>query len=85
MKVDGYSHSQVRWRIIRSHDKPRLMGVAPSTFQVVYIYIFTLTILYLFLWQVIEGSFYGRLVRCLGYTVVRVVFRVDRFSYRFRL
>ena len=24
-----------RWRIVRGHDKPRLMGVAPSTFKVV--------------------------------------------------
>ena len=29
------SHLKVRWRFVRGHDKPRLMGVAPSTFQVV--------------------------------------------------
>ena len=27
--VDGDRHSQVRWRFVRGHDKPRLMGVAP--------------------------------------------------------
>ena len=27
--------SHKRWRFVRGHDKPRLMGVAPSTFQVV--------------------------------------------------
>ena len=26
-----------RWRCVRGFDKPRLMGVAPSTFQVVYL------------------------------------------------
>ena len=24
-----------KWRFLRGHDKPRLLGVAPSTFQVV--------------------------------------------------
>ena len=30
------SHSQVRRRFVRGNDEPRLMGVAPSTLQVVY-------------------------------------------------
>ena len=28
VKVDGLRNSQVRWRFVRDHDKPRLMGVA---------------------------------------------------------
>ena len=27
-RIDGDRHSQVRWRFVRDHDKPRLMGVA---------------------------------------------------------
>ena len=35
VKVDGYIATPKRWRFVRVHDKPRLMGVVPSTFQVV--------------------------------------------------
>ena len=34
-RIDGdQHHSQVPWRFVRGYDKARLMGVAPSTFQV---------------------------------------------------
>ena len=35
VKVDGDRHSP-KVGLVRDHDKPRLMGVAPSTFQVVF-------------------------------------------------
>ena len=26
-RIDGDRHSQIRWRFVRGHDEPRLMGV----------------------------------------------------------